>query len=44
MRSAATRSAVIARLGRAIQYAAPSRFDFDVSEYWMPAFAGQDEA
>jgi hypothetical protein len=38
-----TRSAyptVIARLDRATQYAAASRFISDVPAYWSPAFAG----
>ena len=38
--SRATNSAVIARLDRAIQYAALSRFYISTLEYWIPAFAG----
>jgi hypothetical protein len=36
----ATHSAVIARLDRAIQYAATHRFIAAFPAYWIPAFAG----
>jgi hypothetical protein len=36
----ATHTNVIARLDRAIQYAAADVFLTDVGGYWMPAFAG----
>jgi len=35
-----THTGVIARLDRAIQYAAADGLLTDVSGYWMPAFAG----
>jgi hypothetical protein len=37
---AATYSTVIARLDRAIQYAALADFDLDVSVYWMSRLRG----
>jgi hypothetical protein len=40
MRARASNSTVIARLDRATQYAAASRFKFEASEYWILAFAG----
>jgi Na+-transporting NADH:ubiquinone oxidoreductase subunit NqrE len=39
-----TRSAVIARLDRAIQYAAAIVFLTTAGVYWMPAFAGMTGA
>ncbi|MGF6306941.1 hypothetical protein ABIB82_001088 [Bradyrhizobium sp. i1.8.4] len=40
MRHRTIYSAVIARLDRATQYAAASRFTAWPLEYWIPAFAG----
>jgi hypothetical protein len=40
MRVASAHEAVIARLDRATQYAAPFEINLYASEYWVPRFRG----